>query len=425
MAVTSVGARAGAGILRADERGLLASAGAVFALASAGAAMSAAAADAMFLSAIGPQHLGVAVAVSSALLAGVLAVVGGLADRLDRRRVLASLAITSAAVVAGLAALSMVAPRAAAALALVGGQALAAAPDLAFWVVIAERLDARRSQRVLPLLAAMGGLGAALGAGLVYVFASTVGARGILVSSAALLAFAGIGTARLAATRRVAAPPAAVGTLIARSWRDGARAVRRHPLAQHLAIVVGAAGVFSSLAYFALGVGVASQGGTSDAYAELLGGVRGVGQVITLAVQLVVAPRLLARLGTGPALLLAPLIALVAGLGLVVAPILAVAIASQVSARVLDAGVETPAEKLAQTLLPTAVRGRVAGFLDGPAKRAGAALGGLIAAALAGAPAVFYASTAVAAALWFLAARRIARELPALAIEHVAQARGL
>jgi len=421
---TSTAARlagaASGGILRADERRLVESAGLVFALASAGAAMSAAAADAMFLSEIGPAHLGGAVAASSALLAIVLAVVGGLADRLERRRVLASLAGVSAIVIAGLAALSILAPRAAAAATLIGGKQLAAASDLAFWVVIAERLDARRSRRLVPVLAATGGAGAAIGAVLVVPIASALGARGILACAAVLLALAGIGATRLAVTRRVAAPPARLRGLVTRSWRDGARAVQRQPLARHLAIVVGAAGVFASLAYFALGVSVAAQGGSTADRAALLGGVRGAGQLVTLVVQLVVAPRLLARLGTGYALLLAPLAALAAGLGLVIAPILAVAIATQVSARVLDAGVETPAEKLVQTLLPGAVRGRVAGFLDGTAKRAGAVLGGLIAAVLAGAPVVFYAITAIAAALWLLAASRIARELPALAIAHVA-----
>jgi MFS family permease len=409
------------GILRADERRWIASAGLVFALASGGAAMSAAAGDAMFLSRLGPAHLGEAVAASSALLAIVLAVVGGLADRVERRRVLASLAVVSAAVIAALAALSIVAPRAAAGITLIGGKQLAAATDLAFWVVIAERLDARRSRRLLPLLAATGGIGAALGAVLVVPIAAVLGARGILVCAAVLLALAGAGATRLPATRRVASPPARLRGLVARSWRDGARAVRRNPLARHLAVVVGAAGVFASLAYFALGVSVAAQGGSTADFAALLGGVRGAGQLVTLGVQLVIAPRLLARLGTGYALLLAPLFALAAGLGLVIAPVLAVAIATQVSARVLDAGIETPAEKLTQTLLPGAIRGRVAGFLDGTAKRAGAVLGGLIAAALAGVPAVFYAVAAIAAALWLLAASRIARELPALAIEHVSR----
>jgi hypothetical protein len=330
----------------------------------------------------------------------------------------------SAVVIVGLAALAIVAPRAAAITTLIGGKQLAAATDLAFWIVIAERIDARRSQRLLPLLAATGGAGAAIGAVLVVPIASAAGARGVLVAAGLLLVLAGLGATRLGATRRVAPPAAPVGALIARSWRDGARAVRRHPLANHLAIVVGAAGVFGSLAYFALGVEVAARGSSTSEIAALLGGVRGGGQVLTLAVQLFIAPRLFDRLGTGRALLFAPLVALAAGLGLVIAPILAIAIATQISARVLDAGVETPAEKLAQTLLPTAVRGRVAGFLDGTAKRAGAVLGGVIAAVLAGAPTVFYVVTAIAGALWLLAASRIARELPALAIEHVAEREG-
>src|SRR5690606_6639946 len=78
-AATAVATRlAGGGLLRADERELVGTAGLVFGLASAGAAMTASAADAMFLASIGSAHLGHAVAVSSALLAVVLVVVGGL-----------------------------------------------------------------------------------------------------------------------------------------------------------------------------------------------------------------------------------------------------------------------------------------------------------------------------------------------------------
>ncbi|HEY0195623.1 MAG TPA: hypothetical protein VGC42_31130, partial [Kofleriaceae bacterium] len=349
----------------------------------------------------------------------MLAVVGGLADRLERRRVLASLALSSAAALVGLAALSLVAPRAAAVGTLIGGKQLAAATDLAFWIVIAERIDARKSQRLLPVLAAIGGIGAAVGAGLVALVAGAIGARGVLLAGAGLLALAAVAAARLPATRRVAAP-ARIGGVVGRAWRDGARAVRGHPLARQLAIVVGAAGVFASLAYFALGVAVAGRGSTAQ-LASLLGAVRGAGQLVTLIIQLAVAPRLLARLGTGGALVLAPAFAVAAALGLVAAPVLAMAIATQVSARVLDAGVETPAERLAQTLLPGAIRGRVAGFLDGTAKRAGAVLGGLLAAGLAGTPLGFYAVAAGFAALWLVAAARMARALPALAVAHVAE----
>jgi len=430
-APAEVGLWARLGILRDDERSLMLSAGTVFALASAGAAMSASAADAMFLSEVGPSHLGEAVALSSALLAVVLAVVGGLADRLERRRVLASLSVVSAGVLACLAALSFQMPQATAVITLVGGKQLAAATDLAFWVVIAERLDARRSRRLLPVLAAMGGAGAAIGAVIVVPIAAAFGAPGVLLIAAATLALAGLGATRLAATRQIAATPIrSPGGLIARSWRDGARAVRRQPLARQLAIVVAAAGVFASLAYFALGVALAAQPQVADkaqATADLtalIGGIRSGSQVLVLVVQLVVAPRILARIGTGHALLLAPLVALASAVGLVIAPILAVAIATQVQARVLDAGIETPSEKLTQTLLPSAIRGRVGGFLDGTAKRAGAVLGGLIAAVLAGAPGVFYIVTAASAAIWLIAAWQIARELPALAIERAAAPKG-
>ena len=350
---------------------------------------------------------------SSALLALVLAVVGGVADRLERRRVLAALAAVPAIALAALAAVSLAAPRLAAIATMIGGKQLAAATDLAFWVVIAERVDARRSRRVVPVLAATGGLGAAVGAALVVPLVAVAGPRGVLAAAAALLVIAGLAAARLPATRRglaagtgVAAPRA--GALIARSWRDGARAVRRHPLARHLAVVVAIAGVFASLAYFALGVAVTADGRDVAELAATLAIVRGAGQLITVVVQVTVAPRLLARLGTGHALLVAPLVALAAGLGLVIAPILAVAIATQLAARTLDAAVETPAEKLAQALLPTAVRGRVAGFLDGTAKRAGAVLGGVAAAVLVGAPAALYAVTAIAAACWLVAAARVA-----------------
>ncbi|MGE3459690.1 MAG: MFS transporter, partial [Kofleriaceae bacterium] len=349
-------------------------------------------------------------------------IVGGLADRLERKRVLMTLALGSAVVIAGLAALAAVAPALSAVATLVAGKQLTAATDLAFWIVIAERLDARRSQRLVPVLAAAGGAGAALGAVLVVPLAGAVGAQGVLIAAAALLGLSGLLAARVASTRRVSPPSSGLAVLIARSWRDGVRATRGHPLARQLAVVVAAAGVFASLAYFALGVELAARSSSTADLAALLGGVRAAGQLITLGVQLVIAPRLLSRIGTGQALLAAPLVALMSGLGLVVAPVLWVAIATAISARVLDASIETPAERLTQTLLPTAVRGRVAGFLDGTAKRAGAVAGGLIAAVLAGAPTAFYVVTAAAAAMWLWSAIRIARDLPSLAVAHVAEA---
>ncbi|HEY3806592.1 MAG TPA: cyclic nucleotide-binding domain-containing protein [Kofleriaceae bacterium] len=418
--------------LRADERALVASAGGVFALAGAGTAMAAAAADGLFLAEVGRERLGVALAISSALLAVVLALAGAAADRLERRRVLGSLAFASAVLLGSLAVLVAAAPGAVAWTLYIGAKQLAAATDLAFWVAIAERVDARRSPRVLPLLAATGGAGATVGAVLVVPLADLAGTRGVLVAAALLLAAAGVGSAWLGGgnaralgwlgTRAARSTPRRFGGLaaVARAWQSGVSAARRNPLAAHLAVVVAIAGASGSLVYMALGFAVAAHGGDAGQLASLFGIVRAVAQGLTLIAQLALAPRLFAWLGTGRTLLVAPLVALASGLGLVAAPLLAVAVAVQVAARVLDAGIETPAEKVSLTLLPASVRGRVGGFLDGPAKRAGAVLGGVLAAALADVPLAFYASVAAFGALWVLAAARVSRELPALAIAHAA-----
>jgi hypothetical protein len=62
----------------------------------------------------------------------------------------------SAAVVAVLAAGAAAAPAVVAVIAIIAGKQLAAAVDLAFWVVLAERFDARQSARLVPVITAAG-----------------------------------------------------------------------------------------------------------------------------------------------------------------------------------------------------------------------------------------------------------------------------
>jgi hypothetical protein len=410
--------------IRPEERGLVAWSSLVLALASAAATMVAAGADAMFLSTLGAGWLGLAVAGSSALLAIVLAVVGAFADRLDRPRLLGGLAAASAIVIAVLAATATAAPAAVAVLAMIGGKQLAAAVDLAFWVVIAERFDARQSARLVPVITAAGGIGAVVGAGVVVLVAELAGPTGCLIAGAIALVLCAAVAPRLVGKNRVVVGERRLvmrgaWRTAGRAWAEGARAARRNPLAGRLAVVVALAGAFASLAYFALGATAAEAHREPGELAGFLGVVRGAVQIVMLVVQLAITPTLLARLGTGRTLVIAPLAASAAAVALVVDPILAVAVLAQAQARVLDGAVETPAEKLAQALLPVEVRGRVAGFLDGAAKRSGALLGGLVAAVLVGRP--LYAVTAVMAVAWLYAAARLARRLPALAVSAVAQ----
>jgi hypothetical protein len=405
--------------IRPEERGLVAWSASVLALATAAAAMVAAGADALFLIHVGPSYLGLAVAASSALLAVVLGGVGAIADRVDRPRLLGGLSLLAAGFLAVMAATFAAAPTAVAVIAMIVGKQLAAAVDLAFWVVIAERLDARQATRLVPVIAAAGGIGTVVGAGLVVVIADRVGPVGCLVGAAALLLGAAALASRTTSLARVGASIGAVGgawRVVGRAWADGARAVSRHPLAGRLAIVVALGGAFASLAYFALGAAAAASHDSPGELAGFLGVVRGGTQVAALAVQLLVTPFLLARFGTGRTLIIAPACAAMAAAGLVIEPLLIVAVIAQAQARVLDGAVETPAEKLAQSLLPVEVRGRVAGFLDGAAKRSGALIGGLIAAVLVAWPRPLFAVTVAVALAWLYVAWRLSRRLPALAV---------
>jgi hypothetical protein len=395
--------------VRPDQLPAVDRAVAILVLANAAAAMAGVGADALFLVHVGARYLGWALAGSSLLVVIVLAVVGGATDRHGRGSVLTAVAGFGACAAAVVAGIALVAPAVAGAIAVILLKQIQTAVDLVVWVVLAERFDARQSARLVPVWAAAAGVGAALG-GLIAVPLANLGGAAAELGAAAqcwgsvALIRAGDG-ARLNPVNR-----ARVG------WADGAAAVARYPLARRLAVLVAAAGGFASLAFYVFGATAARDITDSGELASFLGAFRSVVQVATLLVQITIAPRLLARVGIAGALVIAPAIAVVAGTGAAMLGTIAFAALLQGQARLLDAAIETPAEKLAQNLLPVAVRGRIAGFLDGAAKRMGAVVGGLLAAVLAGAPTALAVVTLAVAGTWLVSAFALRRRLPALAV---------
>lgn len=391
------------------------------ALLGGAAVMSQAAADARFLAQLGPRTLAVAMAVSSALLALVLVVVGALADRAAKRSVLSGLALVAAAALCGFAALAEVAPQAAAWLGFLGAKQLAAAADLAFWMLATERLDARQSVRALPRLSAVGGLGGAVSAALAVPLASAGGPSAVMVGAAGLLALAALAAWRLPGDGGAggAGGALALGGVLRRSVRDGVACVVESPLARRLAALVGLGGGFAALLYVGMAAAAAgaSAGSGSDAeLTALLSGIRGAAQIATVAAQLVVAPWLLRKFGTARALLLSPVVAVLGAAVVALAPSLAAFVALSIASRALDQAVDTPAQKLVHTLLPAASRGRVVGFVEGIAKRSGAVVAGLVAALLVERAAGLGGVLAASALAWLGAAAVMARRMPALAV---------
>jgi hypothetical protein len=357
------------------------SAAAILAGAAAGSHLAGAAADAWFLAAVGPGRLGLAVAGSSLLVALMVAVVGGLADRRDRRRTLVALAAGGALALAAIAALHQAAPRATAVFAFVCVKQLQAAVELAFWVAVSEWFDARTLRRLVPRLAAASGVGGLIGAALVAPIARVAGTGVLFASGAAAFALVAAVAARTPTTRRVGA---ALGGRARGSWADSLAALQRQPLARGLAGLVAIAGVAASLTYVALGAAAAAHhAGDARGLAAFLGAVRMSGQLAMIAAQVLIAPKLLARLGVGGALVVAPVTACLGAVGVLASGSLTAAALLQIQARITDGAIEGPAEKLAQNLLPIELRGRLGGWLEGPAKRTGAIVGGLAAGAVA------------------------------------------
>ncbi len=404
--------------VRAGEGRLVGRAAAVAALAGAAVAMVASASDALFVSRVGVRQLGTLFAVSSAALIVVLGYVGALADRVDRGRLLLGLAGVAALAVAGLAAGLEFAPEAVSVLAVVLGKQLAAAFDLAFWVLIAERLDARQGRRLVPLLVVASGVGTTLGAFAVDPIAGMVGARGVLAAAAVVYVVCGAAAAGLSRADLGRALPDPTARRPP-AWRGGWHAVRQRPLAGRLALLVAIAGAFAPILYYLFGVAAAARFPDEVALAGFLGHYRGAVQVAIL-VAAFVTPGLLARLGVAPALLVAPVGAVAAAAVIGLGGGLVVIAAAQASARLFDTAVETPAEKLVLNLLPRQVRGRVQGFVDGVAKRAGAIAGGLAASALVVWPHALAAVTIIVAALWTVAAWRLRRRFAELAVAELA-----
>ncbi len=388
----------------------------VLACASAGAQLAASAADAWFLAAIGPRHLGTALAGSSLLVALTLALVGAASDRRDRRRTLMVLCAIGAVLLPALDLAHRLGAHAAAVASMIVVKQLQAAVDLGFWVAIAERFDARTARRLVPWLSAAGGVGAVVGAALVVPLARVGGASAALVAGAAMMAVAAVLAGQLDPARRFGAVVAPSSSL---PWGGGLDQLRRQPLARGLAVVVALGGAFASLAYFVLGADAAARYPDSAALAQFLGAVRAVSQATMLLVQLVIAPRLLTRAGVGGALVVAPLGAVAAALLSAVFGGLPASAVVQVQARVLDGSVDAPAQKLAQNLLPAEIRGRVGGFLDGVAKRAGAVAGGLAATALLAWPTALRAALVGVAIAWAIGAWLLRARLPGWALAAV------
>lgn len=404
--------------VRAYERPMAISAALTMTLMGAAVSVVASAADALFLARVGPSHLGFALAVSSALLILILGRVGTLADRTTGRgrgTLFVHLCVLSSVILLALAVTADVAPAVGGVLAIVCGKQLSASIDLVFWVLAAQRLDARQNRRLVPIFIAAHGLGSVVGAFAVGPLAHAIGGQGALAIGGVLFGLAGVSARRFASGDLPHTMSAATRSSV-RSEHSMLQVVRHSALASRLALLIAAGGVFAPILYVLMGTAASDAFTDQAALTEFFGQYRGFVQIATLMAQVVLAPWLITRAGVAAGFLLAPGCACLCALALGATRTLLVVVAAQAMMKVFDAAIQTPAEKLAQNLLPRDIRGRVAAFLDGIAKRTGAIVGGGLASILVMWPNAMVGVLAAIAFLWLLAASQFRRSFSEFAV---------
>jgi hypothetical protein len=252
-----------------------------------------------------------------------------------------------------------------------------------FWSLTHQLYDTRSARRYVPLLGALGTLGAALSGFFAKAAVSVVSGEQLLDVWAASLVLGA-----LWAWRAVKLLPPTPGT--ARGWRSDALPPLAGPdRALWIAIGTGLAGVM----LLAL-VGRFEYGRMlNELYGSDLGRIAatnglliGVGSLVTLAAQLAATPWLMARFGLGGAGTIFPAAMFVALAAAIAAPGLLAAVLLFLATTSLRQGVQALLEPVLYTPFPPERAAQAVVFMTGFALPSGMLLAGLLLGILAGAP---------------------------------------
>jgi ATP:ADP antiporter, AAA family len=288
------------------RREVLAPAGVLFGIMVAHALLETAR-DALFLARLGAERLAWAyLAIAAAALLAVTAV-RRWAGVIDPRRILIAFLFAAVAGTTVLAAAIAIAPWVVFALYVWTGL-VATLVVPCFWTLLDRSLHVAKAKRVFAAIGAGGVLGAMVGSMIAAALGRAVAPRHLVTAGAIAFGLATIAAIALAPRPRNGQLPAASTREVATSTERGRRFVR-------LLLVVG---VISTVT---LTIGdltfkrVLAERLPAEELATVFGQIYAVLNVVGLAIQLAVAPRLLARLGVGGALMILPLIVVGGALG--------------------------------------------------------------------------------------------------------------
>ena len=256
-----------------------------------------------------------------------------------------------------------------------------------FWSLMADLFDTAQAKRLYGFIAAGGTAGALAGPTLTAVFVTLVGARGMLIVSAAFLAVCVVAIVRLRAwAERTGASGAARNEApLGGSMFAGLTDVARSPYLLGICLFLFGYSLLSTLLYFQQTALVPAAIADSAERTRLLALTDFAVNVLTLVLQLFAFGTLIARVGTTVMLAALPAVAIVGFAALAMNPVLATLIVFGVIRRAGEYAISKPARETLFNVLPPEQKYKAKNVIDTLVHRTGDTASSWIFAGLKGA----------------------------------------
>ena len=372
----------------------------------------------------GVAYLPLAFLLNSVLLVGTTYVVGRIAARSNRPKLVPRVMFCVALLLLPLWYLVSIDAISSFLLLVLASKQFESIALLAFWLAMGDLLDGRQAKRLFAPMMAGYTLGTIVGSLASGPIGASFGTEALLPVGMAAFALSGLLTIAMERIRPKGLDRGVAS--VAKSLNSGPRSVEPPPslrslwsesrLFRLLFIGAAASGLVGPMLYVQFQF-VADQASTGEAaLVALYSDVRFWIGVVVLATQFIVTTNLFKRIGIPLSIALSPLIYLIGFCGMSIRLNLAAGIGALAGTKLQDSAIYDPAMRILFNLFPERERSRATGLLEGPVKRAGGALGNILSLAamqFASAIAVGYVAIPIALA-WFATSLSLWRSYPAL-----------
>jgi len=355
-------------------------------------------AEALFVKRVGVELMPLAFLASSVLLVLTTWLVGGLAARHDRLRLLPRVFVGLGLSVVPLWVLVRLGLESGFGLLLIASKQITSVALLVFWIAMGDLLHSRQTKRLFAPMMAGVTLGTVLGSFASKPLGDWLGIAGLLPAAAVAMLLGGVVASRLAGQRPRIDPLQPVMPGLAPTTYDLNEPTetilslwREHTLFRILSVTTLCSGLLGPMLYFQFqyvaDLATIGQGGEQKLlafYAHFRGWIYGA----VLLIQLVGSGRLFRRIGLPLAATFSPLTYLAGFLGLSVRLSLPAGVTAMAGTKIQDEAIYDPALRVLYSLFPDSVRARATALLEGPVKRGGGGVGNaaIVAALALGSP---------------------------------------